>query len=86
MSDLAGYVLFIAIAVVGLGTVAIGTVRAWIWLDGQGLPVGASVTLMLLFAAVTLLGFWIIVDLYWMVRAGLQLIRRASVRRTDPST
>jgi hypothetical protein len=86
MSDLAGYVLFIAIALVGLGTVAIGSVRAWIWLDGRGLPVGASVTLMLVFAAVTLLGFWLIVDLYWMVRAGLRLVRWASVRWTDRST
>jgi hypothetical protein len=86
MSDLAGYVMFVAIAVVGLATVAIGTVRAWIWLDGRRLPIAASVTVTILFAAVTFLGLWLLLDLYWMVRGVLRAIHRAQFRPTEPST
>jgi FtsH-binding integral membrane protein len=86
MNDLPGYVLFLAIAVLGLGTVAIGTVRAWIWLDARRLPVAASVALTILFAAVTFLGFWMVLDVYWLVRAGLRAIDRKEIRPTEPST
>lgn len=86
MSDLSGYVLFVAIAVVGLASVVIGTIRVWIWLDGRRIPVPASVVLTILFAILAFLGFWLVLDLYWMLRAGRRVILRARVRPAEPST
>jgi hypothetical protein len=86
MSDLSGYVIFVAIAVVGLVSVVVGTVRAWIWLDRRRIPVPASVVLTVLFAILAFLGFWLLLDLYWMVRAGLRVILRAGVTPAEPST
>jgi hypothetical protein len=86
MNDLPGYLLVIAIAVVGWASVAIGTVRAWRWLARRRLPVPASVALTILFASVALLGLWLVLDLYWVVRALVRAFHRAGFRPTEPST
>jgi heme/copper-type cytochrome/quinol oxidase subunit 3 len=86
MSDVAGYVLFVAIALLGLVTTVVGAVRAWTWLNGRGLPVAVSIALTMLFALLAFLGFWLVLDLYWVVRAATRAWRRGMVRRTGPAT
>lgn len=86
MSDLPGYLLFAAIAVLGLGSTVVGTMRAWTWLRGRGVPVAASIALTILFATLTFGGLWLVLDLYWLIRAATRGAQRLAVRPTDPAT
>jgi hypothetical protein len=86
MSDLAGWAFYFGVLCLGISSIVLATMWAWRFIRGHGVATLPAVLLVTGAAILAFLGFWIVFDICWLMRAAVRVVlARTRARESQAS-